>query len=68
VRDDYKNLSISVPPETPVGQALFGDMASKKQFVDGVIHDMHDTIVAKAHEKGVSIIDIEDNIRKYFNF
>ncbi|MDD2891656.1 MAG: hypothetical protein PHQ95_01705 [Candidatus Gracilibacteria bacterium] len=68
VRDDYKNLSISVPPGTPVGQALFGNMTSKQQFIDGVIHDMHDTIGAQAQEKGISVADIEADIRKYFNF
>lgn len=68
VRDDYKNLSVSVPSGIPLEKVLFGKITSKKQFIDGVINDIQDTINTHARKKWVTVTSIEDDIRKYFNF
>lgn len=70
VRDDYKNLTLSVPAETSILSALFSGIFSKKSFLDHIISDenFHIFLESFAKEKNKDVDEIKKDILRIWDF
>lgn len=68
VRDNYKNLTFSMFPDTDVQSVLFYGFISKKSFLDEVIRDMDTDIHSFAKERHIGPDTIKGDILKNWDF
>lgn len=66
--DDYKNFTVSLPPNASLESILFSGAGSKRNFVQEMIDHARQDIERIAREKGQTRQEVEDMIRTHLNF
>lgn len=68
VRDDYKNLTLSLPPGSDISSLLFQGILSKEIFLREILRDMDPVIRSLSREKGIPVETIRADVLKNWNF
>lgn len=66
--DDYKNFTVSLPPDAPLESVLFSGADSKYAFTQEMIDHARQDIEKIAREKGKTPKEVEDIMRTHLNF